>query len=249
MARHPGHHWAGDRERLLLRFFPQRAVQAGGFCGHREKDARNHRARQTLHQGSVAARRSQARLRRHGRKLQGRAGRRHSRRPADQNLQAGRLVRSMPRPAHDLDRQDRQRVQADEGRRRLLARRFKPRNAVAHLRHRLRQAGRARRPSKTDRRSGKARSPQARPRDGPVPFPGRSARFGVLASEGLDAVSDAGKLHPPPPDRGRLSRSQRAAAYRLLALGCVGPHGDIPRRDVSGRAEARRTSAPMWSSR
>ena len=46
-------------------------------------------------------------------------------RPADKNLQAGRLVRSLPRPAHDLDRQDRQRVQADESRRRLLARRFR----------------------------------------------------------------------------------------------------------------------------
>ena len=43
--------------------------------------------------------------------------------PGDQDLQAGRLVRSLPRPAHDLDRQDRQRLQADEGRRRLLARR------------------------------------------------------------------------------------------------------------------------------
>ena len=36
----------------------------------------------------------------------------------------GRLVRSLPRPAHDLDRQDRQRLQAAEGRGRLLARRF-----------------------------------------------------------------------------------------------------------------------------
>ena len=37
---------------------------------------------------------------------------------------AGRLVRPLPRPAHDLDRQDRQRLQADEGGRRLLARRL-----------------------------------------------------------------------------------------------------------------------------
>ena len=61
---------------------------------------------------------------RQGRDLQGRAGRRHPGRPADQDLQAGRLVRPLPRPAHDLDRQGRQRLQADEGRRRLLARRF-----------------------------------------------------------------------------------------------------------------------------
>ncbi len=51
-----------------------------------------------------------------GEALQGRAGRRHPGGPADQDLQAGRLVRSLPRPAHDLDRQGRQRLQADEGR-------------------------------------------------------------------------------------------------------------------------------------
>ena len=96
-------------------------------------------------------------VRRHGRAVQGRAGRRHSGRPADQDLQARRLVRSVPRPAHDLDRQDRQRVQADESGRRLLARRFQPRNALAHLRHRFRQAGRARRLSQADRGSGEAR--------------------------------------------------------------------------------------------
>ena len=126
-----------------------------------------------------------------GEAVQGRAGRRHPRRSAAENLQARRLVRSVPRPAHDLDRQDRQRIQAVEGRRRLLARRFKPRDAVAHLRHRLCQAGRARRLSQADRGSGKARPPEARPRDGPVPFPGGSARLGVLAPEGLDAVPDA----------------------------------------------------------
>ena len=244
VARHAGHHRAGDRERLLLRFLPQPAVHAGGLRRHRKKDARDHRPRQTLHQGSVVARPGEEGVSRQGRAVQGRAGRRHSGRPADQDLQAGRLVRSVPRPAHDLDRQGRQCVQADEGRRRLLARRFKPRNAVAHLRHRLRQAGRARRLSQADRGSGKARPPQARPRDGSVSFPGRGARLGVLASEGLDAVPDAGELHPPPPDRRRLCRGQRAAADRFIAVGRVRPHGDVPRRHVPGRSRARRTSAP-----
>ena len=123
VARHPGHHRPGDRQRLLLRFLPQRAVHAGRLRGNREEDARDHRARQTVHQGDLVARRGQARIRRHGRAVQGRAGRRHSRGPTDQDLQAGRLVRPVPRPAHDLDRQGRQCVQADEGRRRLLARR------------------------------------------------------------------------------------------------------------------------------
>ena len=47
-------------------------------------------------------------------------------RPGDQALQPGRMDRPLPRPAHDLDRQGRRRVQADEGRRRLLARRLRP---------------------------------------------------------------------------------------------------------------------------
>ena len=236
MARHPGHHRAGDRQRFLLRLLPQRAVHAGGFRGNREEDAGDHRPRQTLHQGSVVAQRRQARLFRHGRTVQGRAGRRHSGRSGDQDLQARRLVRSVPRPAHDLDRQDRQRVQVDENRRRLLARRFQPRNALPHLRHRLRQAGGARRLSQADRRGGKARPPKAWPRNGSVSLPGGSARLGVLASQGLDAVPDAGELHPPPPDRGRLCRGQRPAADRFVAMGRVRPHGDVPRRHVFGGA-------------
>ena len=60
VARHAGHHRAGDRERLLLRLLPQPAVHAGGFRRHREEDARDHRARQTLHQGGVVARRGEA---------------------------------------------------------------------------------------------------------------------------------------------------------------------------------------------
>ena len=43
----------GHRERLLLRFRPQRAVHAGRFPGDREEDARDHRAQQALHQGGL----------------------------------------------------------------------------------------------------------------------------------------------------------------------------------------------------
>ena len=249
VARHAGHHRAGDRQRLLLRFLPQRAVHAGGFRRHREEDARDHRARQTVHQGGVVARRGQARLRRHGRAVQGRTGRRHPGRPADQNLQARRLVRSVPRSAHDLDRQDRQCIQADESRRRLLARRFEPRNALPHLRHRLRQAGRTRRLSEADRGSGKARPPKTRPRDGSVSFPGRGARLGVLASQGLDAVPDAGEATfaaarwtPATPRSTRRSSSihrcgSPPATWRHSAMRCF------------WSSRARRTSALTWSSR
>ena len=91
------------------------------------------------------ARRGQELLREEGRGVQGRTDRRDSRRSGDQALQPGRVDRPLPRPAHDLDRQDRRRVQADEGRRRLLARRFQPADAVAHLRDRLCEEGGARR--------------------------------------------------------------------------------------------------------
>src|SRR4029450_12251769 len=53
LIRHDG---AGDRERLLFRLLPQRAVHPGGLCRDREEDARDHRARQTLHQGDLVAR-------------------------------------------------------------------------------------------------------------------------------------------------------------------------------------------------
>ncbi len=44
VARHAGHHRPGDRQRLLLRLPPQRAVHARRPAGHRKEDARDHRA-------------------------------------------------------------------------------------------------------------------------------------------------------------------------------------------------------------
>ena len=188
-------------------------------------------------------------LPRHGRALQGRTGRRDPCGPDHPHLQAGRLVRPLPRPAHDLDRQGRQCLQADEGRGRLLARRFQPRDALAHLRHRLAQAGGARRLPQADRGGREARPPQARPRDGPVPLPGGGAGLGVLASAWLDAVPGAGKLHPPAPAGIRLHRGELAAAHGQGAVGHDRPHADLRRHDVSHRSSARRTSASMRSSR
>ncbi len=195
VAGHAGDDRPRDRERLLLRLLPQRAVHAGRLRRDRKEDARDHRARQALHQGSLGSREDQAGVPRQGRGVQGRAGRRHSRRRADQDLLPGRLVRPLPRPAHDLDGQDRQRVQADEGRRRLLARRFQQSDADAHLRHGVRQAGRARRLPQADRGSREARPPQARPRARPVPFPGRRPGRGVLAPQGLDHLPGRDRLY------------------------------------------------------
>ena len=44
LPRHAGHHRPGDRERLLLRLLPQRAVLDRGFRRDRSEDARDHRA-------------------------------------------------------------------------------------------------------------------------------------------------------------------------------------------------------------
>ena len=137
LSGHAGHHRPGDRERLLLRFRPCRAVHAGGLPGDRGEDARDHRAGQTLHQGSVEPRQGETGVPRQGRAVQGRARRRHPGRRGPQGLCPGRLVRPLPRAAHDFDRQDRRRLQADEGRRRLLAGRFQQPDADADLRHGL----------------------------------------------------------------------------------------------------------------
>ncbi len=63
--------------------------------------------------------------------------------PADEDdlaLRRGRLHRPLPRPARAVDRQA-QGLQADEARRRLLARRLEERDAAADLRHRLGEEG------------------------------------------------------------------------------------------------------------
>ena len=92
--------------------------------------------------------------------------------------------------------------------------------------------------------SREARPPQARPRDGPVPFPGRRPGRRLLARQGLDDVPAADRLHAPPARQARLSGSERAAAARQVAVGNLRPLGlvqgghvrrDLGRRDDRGR--------------
>ena len=67
--------------------------------------------------------------------------------PAEQDISLyseGRVHRPLPRPARAVDRQA-QGLQADEGRRRVLARRLEERDAPAHLRHRVGEQGGPRR--------------------------------------------------------------------------------------------------------
>ena len=152
-----------------------------------------------------------------------------------EDLQAGRVARSVPRPAHDLDRADRQGLQAHQVRGLLLARRSHQAAAAARLRHRLGERAGAGGLPQDDRGGREARPPQARPRDGPVPLPGGGAGRGVLAPQGLGAVPGPHQLHAPPAERGRLPRGERAADPRQVAVGDLGPLGDLPREHVHHR--------------
>ena len=63
-------------------FFRNQPFTLGRPARHRKEDEGDHRARQAVHQGSVVARADQEDVQRQGREFQGRAGRRHSGRPA-----------------------------------------------------------------------------------------------------------------------------------------------------------------------
>ena len=165
----------------------------------------------------------------------------------DHALPPGRLARPVPRPAHALHRRCRRRVQADEGRRRLLARRSPQRHAAAHLRHRLARPEGARRLPAHAGGGGEARPPPDRQGDGPVPPPGRGGRLRVLAPQGLDALPHRRGLHPPPAGGGGLPGGEDAAAAGPHAVGALGPLGQVPREHVHrpgrGRGQDARAEA------
>ena len=157
----------------------------------------------------------------------------------DLALRPGRLHRPVPRPARAVDRQA-QGVQADERRRRLLARRFEERDAAAHLRHRLgEREGPGGLPQ--DARGGReARPPQARQAARPVPHAGGGAGPGVLAPEGLDDLAGGRAVHAPRLPRQRLPGSALPADPRREPVGEVRPLGQLPGEHVHHRVgEAR----------
>ena len=215
-------------------FYREAPFSEDDLRADRKEDGRDRQPRRRLHQGSVGPRRDQARLRGQGRELQGRAGRRHPGRPEDQDLQAGPVVRPLPRPAHALDQGRRHRLQADQGGRRLLARRQQPRGAEPHLRHRVRDAEGARRVPPHAGGGREARPSQDRPRARPLPPAGRGAGLGVLAPQGLRHLQPDGGVHPPPGEHGRLRRGEDPAADVVEVLGGLGPLGQVPREHVRG---------------
>ena len=209
LARHAGDDRAGDRRRLLLRLLQAPSRSRPRISRRsRPRCARSSRATRPSRKTVKSREAARAWFRGQGRGLQGGARRCHPGGAGFKILQPGGMERPLPGSAHDLDGQDRPRLQAHEGGRRLLARRQHQTHAVAHLWHGLRQAGGAGRAPQADRGGAEARSPPPRPGDGPVSFPGGGARRHLLASQGMDAVPDAGRLYAPPP-RGRLPGGER----------------------------------------
>ena len=182
----------------------------------------------------------------HRRALQGRDHRVDPVQRADLALHRRRVHRPVPRPARAVDRQA-QGVQADEARRRLLARRLEERDAAADLRHRVGEEGRPRRlPAsrieEAEKRDHRKLGRAARP----LPPAGRGAGHGVLAPEGLVDLAAGRAVHAPRLSRQRLPGSAHAADPRPLAVGEIGPLGRTTRTTCSRRS---RRSATSRSSR
>ena len=192
-----------------------------------------------VHEGILEPQEGQGLLQGARRELQGRAGRRDPRGRGPQNLQAGRMARPLPRPAHGVHGPGRQGVQAAEDRGRLLARRSQQADAAAPLRHGVGDGSGACRVPAPARGGREARPPQARARDGPLPFPGGGAGLGVLAPERLDAVPDAHRLHAAQAQCRRLSRGQFSRHDGEAFLGALRPLGELPRDDVRHGAARR----------
>mgnify|MGYP003693720477 CR=1 FL=1 len=152
----------------------------------------------------------------------------------------GQVHRPLPRPARAVDRQA-QGVQADEARRRVLARRFEERDAAADLRHRVGEEGGPRTPTCTRIEEAEKRDHRKLGRAArPLPPAGRGAGHGVLASEGLVDLAAGRAVHAPRLPGQRLPGSARAADPRPLAVGAVRPLGELQGEHVHHRVgEAR----------
>jgi hypothetical protein len=239
VPRGAGDHRPGDRERLLLRLLVQAPLHARGPGRHREAHDRAGREGRTGHPARAAARRGRGALQEHRRELQGRDHRQHPGRRGRVAVRRRRLRGPVPRPARAQHRQAAA-LQADEGGRRLLARRPPQRDAAAHLRHGLgHEGGTAAAPH--DAGGGReARPPQARPRARPVPHRRRRARRGVLASQGLGGLAAGRAVHAPGLQGHRLPGGQGAADPGQEPVGEDRPLAELPREHVhDGEREAR----------
>ena len=175
----------------------------------------------------------------HRRGLQGRDHRRHPGGRGRLAVPRRRVRGPVPRPAR-AEHGQAQALQADEGGRRVLARRPSQRDAAADLRHGLGDQGRAAAIPAHARGGRKARPPQARPRARPVPHRRGRARRRLLASEGLGDLAGGGAVHARRLPRHRLPGSEGPADPRQEPLGEDRPLAELPREHVHhGVGEAR----------
>ena len=209
LSRHPGHHRPGHRYRLLLRLRARDPVHAGRSRQDRSQDARDRQSRSADASRSVAARQGDRAFRSDGRDLQGRTHPQHSGGRRSLDLLPRRMARSVPRSAFRVDFEDRQRVQADEDRRRLLARGFQQSHASAHLRHRVARRERTRGLSDAAGRAGKTRSP---------PHRQGSRTFHLLAGRRRGTAAVDAERHGDPPGA-RIPRAAGRAQGRLSSRG------------------------------
>ena len=130
--------------------------------------------------------------------------------------------RPLPRAAR-AEHQDRRRLQAELGRRRLLARGLHAHDADAHLRHGVLLQGRARGAPRADRAGQGARPPQARARARAVQLLGGLARRRLLDARRHHDLQLARRAVAPDGRRARLRRGQDAR--RSTTPSCGGPRG------------------------
>ena len=211
-----GHHRPGDRERLLLRLRPRRAVHARTTSATIEEQMREIvAARDPIRTRGLGPRRGDPPLRGHGRELQGRAGRGDPRGRPDHGStgratgRTSAAARTSPTPARcgkafKLTKMAGAYWRGDQPQRRCCS--------ASTARPSATRGGPRRLPPPHGG-GREARPPQARPRAWTSSTCRRRRRGSVFwHPKGLDALAHARGLHPPPARRRRLRRGEDAAA-------------------------------------
>ena len=204
---------------------------------HRAEDARAHQGRRELRAHRPARRRGDREVQGRGAGLQGRADRGPRPRPGRRDrvaLPQRAVHRPLPRAARPVD-ETHQGVQADEPRRRLLAREVREPDAHTRLRHGLPLEGRPRDTPRAARGGEEARPPQARQGARPVHVQRALAGLAVLEAERGRDLDPADRLLAPRERRPRLRRGAHADPLRRRAVEAVGALGRVPRQHVLHR--------------
>jgi sulfur carrier protein ThiS len=156
--------------------------------------------------------------------------------------------RSLPRPARPVHRPPR-RLQADVGRRRVLARRRAQRDAAAHLRHRVFGQGGARRAPQAARGGEEARPPQARQGARPLSLPSVRARRGVLDSKGTTLYNALSQTCASCSAAATATSRSRRRCSTTRAVGDLRALGQVPREHVPRARQRDEASTTSRSSR